>query len=176
MDKCRECPPTDWPASAYVLLGREDLSLSHSKKFTEMNSSSNVTSVSMSTPYMLHLHPVTIPSSITDVNGSDDSKREDTDSVDESTIDGMEHIFNSSTQLRYGRDLRLNEVCFGLYMLIYNTNCHLSYDLFSLMFVFASFLNLCWQVRRLLCSARPVAIQTPVNPTASDQEFQQVIS
>ncbi|KAL0382140.1 UNVERIFIED_CONTAM: Anaphase-promoting complex subunit [Sesamum calycinum] len=39
--------------------------------------------------------------------------------------------------LRYGRDLRLNEV------------------------------------RRLLCSARPVAIQTPVNPTASDQDFQQ---
>ncbi|KAI7741534.1 hypothetical protein M8C21_022341 [Ambrosia artemisiifolia] len=137
LDKCRECPPTDWPASAYVLLGREDLSLSHSKKITEMNSSNNVTSVSMSTPYMLHLHPVTIPSSITDVNGSDDSKREDTDTVDESTIDGMEHIFNSSTQLRYGRDLRLNEV------------------------------------RRLLCSARPVAIQTPVNPTASDQEFQQ---
>ncbi|KAJ0855851.1 putative anaphase-promoting complex subunit 1 [Helianthus annuus] len=137
LDKCRECPPTDWPGSAYVLLGREDLSLSHAKKFTEMNSSNNVTSVSMSTPYMLHLHPVTIPSSITDVNGSDDSKREDTDSVDESTIDGMEHIFNSSTQLRYGRDLRLNEV------------------------------------RRLLCSARPVAIQTPVNPTASDQEFQQ---
>ncbi|KAL8247802.1 hypothetical protein R6Q59_009018 [Mikania micrantha] len=137
LDKCRECPPTDWPASAYVLLGREDLSLSHSKKLTEVSSSSNVTSVSMSTPYMLHLHPVTIPSSITDVNSLDDSKREDTDSVDESTIDGMEHIFNSSTQLRYGRDLRLNEV------------------------------------RRLLCSARPVAIQTPANPTASDQEFQQ---
>lgn len=90
--------------------------MSHSKKFTEISSSNNVTSVSMSTPYMLHLHPVTIPSSITDVNGSDDSKREDTDSVDESTIDGMEHIFNSSTQLRYGRDLRLNEVCFGLFV------------------------------------------------------------
>ncbi|KAK9061061.1 hypothetical protein SSX86_018241 [Deinandra increscens subsp. villosa] len=137
LDKCRECPPTDWPASAYVLLGREDLSLSHSKKLTEHSSSNNVTSVSMSTPYTLHLHPVTIPSSVTDVNDSDDSKREDTDSVDESTIDGMEHIFNSTTQLRYGRDLRLNEV------------------------------------RRLLCSARPVAIQTPANPTASDQEFQQ---
>ncbi|KAG0483614.1 hypothetical protein HPP92_011698, partial [Vanilla planifolia] len=49
----------------------------------------------------------------------------------------MEHIFNSSAQLRFGRDLRLNEV------------------------------------RRLLCSARPVAIQTPANPTATDQDFQQ---
>ncbi|PHT40822.1 Anaphase-promoting complex subunit 1 [Capsicum baccatum] len=28
-------------------------------------------------------------------------------------------------------------------------------------------------VRRLLCSARPVVIQTPVNPTASDQDLQQ---
>ncbi|KAJ9539792.1 hypothetical protein OSB04_026298 [Centaurea solstitialis] len=140
LDKCRECPPSDWPASAYVLLGREDLSLSclaQSNKFTEIKSSNNVTSVSMSTPYMLHLHPVTIPSSITDASGLDNSKLEDTDSVDGSTIDGMEHIFNSSTQLRYGRDLRLNEV------------------------------------RRLLCSARPVAIQTPVNPTASDQDLQQ---
>lgn len=139
LDKCRECPPTDWPASAYVLLGREDLSLSclaNSNKFTEIKSN-NATSVSMSTPYMLHLRPVTIPSSITDSNGLDNSKLEDTDSVDGSTIDGMEHIFNSSTQLRYGRDLRLNEV------------------------------------RRLLCSAKPVAIQTPVNPTASDQDLQQ---
>ncbi|RID73023.1 hypothetical protein BRARA_B00196 [Brassica rapa] len=49
----------------------------------------------------------------------------------------MEHIFNSYTQLRYGRDLRLNEV------------------------------------RRLLCSARPVVIQTSANPTISDQEQQQ---
>ncbi|XP_023752890.1 anaphase-promoting complex subunit 1 [Lactuca sativa] len=140
LDKCRECPPTDWPASAYVLLGREDLSLSclaHSNKFTEINSSNTVTSVSMSTPYMLHLRPVTIPSSVSDATGLDNSKLEDTDSVDGSTIDGMEHIFNSSTQLRYGRDLRLNEV------------------------------------RRLLCSAKPVAIQTPVNPTASDQDLQQ---
>lgn len=30
------------------------------------------------------------------------------------------------------------------------------------------------QVRRLLCSARPVAIQTSVNPSASDQDIQQV--
>lgn len=120
MDKCRECPPTDWPASAYVLLGREDLSLSclaHSNKFTDIKSSNNVTSVSMSTPYMLHLHPVTIPSSVTDATGLDNSKLEDTDSMEGSTVDGMEHIFNSSTQLRYGRDLRLNEVCFCFFLL-----------------------------------------------------------
>lgn len=30
------------------------------------------------------------------------------------------------------------------------------------------------QVRRLLCSARPVAIQTSVSPSASDQDMQQV--
>ncbi|XP_071734398.1 anaphase-promoting complex subunit 1 [Rutidosis leptorrhynchoides] len=140
LDKCRECPPTDWPASAYVLLGREDLSLSclsRSNKFGDIKSSNNVTSVSMSTPYMLHLHPVTIPSSVTDATELDSSKNEDTYCMDGSTIDGMEHIFNSSTQLRFGRDLRLNEV------------------------------------RRLLCSARPVAIQTPANPTALDQDFQQ---
>nr|XP_043632201.1 anaphase-promoting complex subunit 1 [Erigeron canadensis] len=139
LDKCRECPPTDWPASAYVLLGREDLSLScltHSNKSTEVKSSNNMTSVSMSTPYMLHLHPVTIPPSITDSSGLDDFMLEDA-SMDGFTIDGMEHIFNASTQLRYGRDMRLNEV------------------------------------RRLLCSARPVAIRTPVNPTATDQDLQQ---
>lgn len=34
-----------------------------------------------------------------------------------------------------------------------------------------SYLN---QVRRLLCSARPVAIQTSVNPSASEQDVQQV--
>ncbi|KAH1073358.1 hypothetical protein J1N35_025686 [Gossypium stocksii] len=51
--------------------------------------------------------------------------------------DGMENIFSSCTQLRYGRDLRLNEV------------------------------------RHLLCSARPVAIQTSANPSASDQDLQQ---
>lgn len=32
-----------------------------------------------------------------------------------------------------------------------------------------------FQVRRLLCSARPVAIQTSANPSASDQDLQQVL-
>lgn len=140
LDKCRECPPTDWPAAAYVLLGRQDLALSclsHSGKPIELDTRTDESLVSISTPYMLHLQPVTIPSTLSDTVGLDNSKFEDAESVDGSNTDGMEHIFNSSTQLRYGRDLRLNEV------------------------------------RRLLCSARPVAIQTPVNPSASDQDLQQ---
>ncbi|KAL5540564.1 hypothetical protein UlMin_045257, partial [Ulmus minor] len=140
LDKCRESPPIDWPAAAYVLLGREDLALSclgHSCKSKEFETQTNVNLISISTPYMLHLHPVTIPSIVSDPIGLDGTKFEDTDSVDGSMTDGMEHIFNSSTQLRYGRDLRLNEV------------------------------------RRLLCSTRPVAIQTSVNPSASDQDLQQ---
>ncbi|KAK4403403.1 Anaphase-promoting complex subunit [Sesamum angolense] len=111
IDKCRESPPTNWPAAAYVLLGREDLALLHLRDPTK--------SVEL------------------DIKKKFDF--EDIDTFEGSVADGMEHIFNSSTQLRYGRDLRLNEV------------------------------------RRLLCSARPVAIQTPVNPTASDQDFQQLL-
>lgn len=116
LDKCRESPPTDWPAAAYVLLGREDLALSSlacSNKSKEFKTQTNVNLISMSTPYMLHLHPVTIPSTVSDTIGFDGTKFEDTDSVDGSMTDGMEHIFSSSTQLRYGRDLRLNEVIFS---------------------------------------------------------------
>ncbi|KAK4273718.1 hypothetical protein QN277_017057 [Acacia crassicarpa] len=140
LDKCRDSPPNDWPASAYVLLGRQDLamsSLARESKYREFERPINVNVISMSTPYMLNLHPVTISSTISDAIGLEGAKFEDTDSVDGSMIDGMEHIFNSSTQLRYGRDLRLNEV------------------------------------RRLLCSSRPVAIQTSINHSASDQDLQQ---
>ncbi|KAL8463255.1 hypothetical protein ACS0TY_034046 [Phlomoides rotata] len=137
IDKCRESPPVNWPAAAYVLLGREDLALLHLRhqtKYAELDfKKSNL--ISLSTPYMLPLHTVTIPSSASDTLDMD--KLEDIDNFEGPVTDGMEHIFNSSTQLRYGCDMRLNEV------------------------------------RRLLCSARPVAIQTPVNPTASDQDFQQ---
>ena len=59
---------------------------------------------------MLHLHPVIVPSSVSESVGMENTKIEDTSSADGSVIDGMEHIFNSYTQLRYGRDLRLNEV------------------------------------------------------------------
>ncbi|XP_061351686.1 anaphase-promoting complex subunit 1 [Gastrolobium bilobum] len=140
LDKSRDSPPNDWPASAYVLLGRQDLAMStlvRECKHREIKTPTNVNVISMSTPYMLNLHPVTISSTISDAIGLEGTKFEDTDSVDGSMTDGMEHIFNSSTQLRYGRDLRLNEV------------------------------------RRLLCSSRPVAIQTSANHSASDQDLQQ---
>ncbi|XP_024011523.1 anaphase-promoting complex subunit 1 [Eutrema salsugineum] len=140
LDSCRESPPADWPAIAYVLLGREDMALSVFRNMSsskEFEMQSNTSLISMSIPYMLHLHPVIVPSSLSESIGLETTKIEDTNSVDGSVIDGMEHIFNSYTQLRYGRDLRLNEV------------------------------------RRLLCSARPVVIQTSANPTISDQEQQQ---
>ena len=99
-----------------MLLGREDLALSclaHSCKFKELETQTNVNLVSMSPPYMLLLHPVTIPSTVSDTIGLESTRFEDTDSIDGSMADGMENIFSCSTQLRYGRDLRLNEVCFG---------------------------------------------------------------
>ncbi|CAA6654742.1 unnamed protein product [Spirodela intermedia] len=140
LDKCRESPPTDWPAAAYVLIGREDLAmgcLGFSRKLNELESRTYLNLISICTPYVLPLKPVTIPSSVCDLMQSDYMKIEEIGSLDDPFEDGMEHMINSSTKLRYGRDLRLNEV------------------------------------RRLLCSSRPVAIQTPVNPSASDQELQQ---
>jgi anaphase-promoting complex subunit 1 len=86
--------------------------LAREYKYKEIETPTNVNVISMSTPYMLNLHPVTISSTISDTIGLEGTKLEDTDSVDGSMLDGMEHIFNSSTQLRYGRDLRLNEVSF----------------------------------------------------------------
>ncbi|CAM8913570.1 unnamed protein product [Rhodiola kirilowii] len=139
LDKCRENPPAGWPATAYVLLGREELAvsyLSRSGKSKEIEQQTNVNLIAMSTPYMQHVHPVTIPSTISEPIGLDPNKIEHAD-IDGSLADGMEHIFNSNAQLRYGKDLRLNEA------------------------------------RRLLCSARPVAIQTSVNLSASDQDLQQ---
>ncbi|CAL9156743.1 unnamed protein product [Musa hybrid cultivar] len=138
LDKCRESPPTDWPAAAYVLVGREDLAMACLGSLSkEHGSQGSLNLVAISVPYMLHLQPVSVPSSLTEITGSDSMKLEDSDALHRSLEDGMEHIYNSSTQLRFGRDLRLNEV------------------------------------RRLLCSARPVAIETPVNPSASDQDLQQ---
>lgn len=87
--------------------------LARSCKSKELETQTNVNLISMSAPYMLHLHPVTIPSAVSDTIGFDNTKFEDADSADGSMTDGMEHIFNSSTQLRYGRDLRLNEVNFS---------------------------------------------------------------
>ncbi|KAL5095811.1 hypothetical protein RYX36_000138 [Vicia faba] len=136
----RYSSPNDQPAAAYVLLARQDLAMStlaRKCKYKEVETPTNVNVISMFTPYMLNLHPVTISSTISDAIGLEGTKLEDTDSVDGSLLDGMEHIFDSSTQLRYGRDLRLNEV------------------------------------RRLLYPSRPVAIQTSVKHSASDQDLQQ---
>ncbi|XP_073113376.1 anaphase-promoting complex subunit 1 isoform X2 [Elaeis guineensis] len=138
LDNCRESPPTDWPAAAYVLVGREDLAMACLGMLSrDHESQTRANLISISVPYMLHLQPVTVPSSVSEVTRLDGMKSEDSDSPCKSVEDGMEHIFNSGTQLRYGRDLRLNEV------------------------------------RRLLCSARPVPVQTSVNPSASDQDVQQ---
>ncbi|KAL8144559.1 hypothetical protein V2J09_017591 [Rumex salicifolius] len=113
LDKCRESPPANWPSAAYVLLGREDLALScitNAKNSEELETQTNLHLISMSTPYMRHLNPVIVPLTSSESNGLDDSKLEDIDSSDGSMEDGMNHIFSSSTQLQYGRDLRLNEV------------------------------------------------------------------
>ncbi|KAK7361120.1 hypothetical protein VNO77_03161 [Canavalia gladiata] len=101
-----------WPAAVYVLLGRQDLAMStlaRERKYRGIETSSNMNVISMSTPYMLNLHPMTISSTIYDAIRLEGTKVEDTDSVDRSMTDDMEHIFNSSTQFRYGRDLRLND-------------------------------------------------------------------
>ncbi|XP_068662507.1 anaphase-promoting complex subunit 1 isoform X2 [Aristolochia californica] len=113
LDKCRESPPTDWPAAAYVLVGREDLALrclENVSKSWENGLLSTENLIRNSSPYMLHMHPVTIPPSLSEVTGFESVKMEESDSLIGSMVDGMEHMFNSSTQLRYGRDLRLNEV------------------------------------------------------------------
>uniref|UniRef100_A0A0A9DXX7 Meiotic checkpoint regulator cut4, putative n=1 Tax=Arundo donax TaxID=35708 RepID=A0A0A9DXX7_ARUDO len=110
LDKCRESPPDDWPAPAYVLVGREDLAtlkMGPVRKENAFWNNDNLTS--MSVPYMLHLQPVTIPTTASDIPTSEVLNSEDSDSVYKSVEDGMEHIFTSSTQLRFGHDLRLNE-------------------------------------------------------------------
>ncbi|KAK9168101.1 hypothetical protein Syun_000241 [Stephania yunnanensis] len=156
LDKCRESPPNDWPPAAYVLIGREDLASlrsEHTCKSRNLESSDCANLISVSAPYMLHLRLVSIPSTISDTMGLDNNKVEETNSFEGSTVDGMEHIFTSSTQLRYGRDLRLNEADFDSEL---NHGDSAEND-----------------VRRLLCSARPAAVQTSSTPTAVDQEFQQ---
>lgn len=139
LDRCRESPPTKWPAAAYVLLGREDLALLCStdpSKIVEQERRTNLNLISMSTPYVLHLHPVTIPSSVSETLELESTKLKDLDSFDESVTDGMEHIFNSSIQLRYGRDMRLNEVHFTLMNLSTSKNHHI--NCFLLKFYFES--------------------------------------
>lgn len=112
LDKCRESPPSDWPAAAYVLVGREDLAMASFRSSNKQeNVQNNINFGSFSPAYRLHLRPVTVPSSVSEIARLGIAKIEDTD-ASKSVEDGMEHIFNSNTQLRFGRDLRLNEVCF----------------------------------------------------------------
>ncbi|CAN6469882.1 unnamed protein product [Victoria cruziana] len=137
LDKCRESPPDDWPAAAYMLVGREDLaliSLGSSIKCKKNESTSENNLIAFSSPYLLNVRSVTIPSSSLD---KDSNKRDDVDMIDGSAPDGMEHIFNSNMQMRFGRDLRLHEV------------------------------------RRLLCSARPVPLQSSASSNSSEQDMQQ---
>eukprot|EP01018_Ginkgo_biloba_P012111 Gb_37425 [translate_table: standard] len=140
LDRCRESPPVDWPAPAYVLVGREDLASTTMGRSASIKSpykvqcvSDHLNLISMSVPYTLHLHPVIAPSLATDLYEAVDPEMERPDSADESITDGMEHIFNTTTQLRFGRDLRLNEV------------------------------------KHLLCSTRPVSVP-PVSNGGSEQQ------
>ena len=131
-----------------MLLGREDMALSvfrnlSSSKEFEMQSDTSL--ISMSIPYMLHLHPVIVPSSLSESTGMENTKIEDTSSVDGSVIDGMEHIFNSYTQLRYGRDLRLNEVCL-------HTHLELSTHIISLDILSFFFLRMLGSTSFVLCT------------------------
>ncbi|KAF3777767.1 Anaphase-promoting complex subunit 1, partial [Nymphaea thermarum] len=140
LDKCRELPPDDWPAAAYMLVGREDLALISLGSFIkcrkhELTSENNL--VAFSSPYLLNVRSVTIPSSSLDKIGVNSNKMDDVDTIDGSAPDGMEHVFSSSTQMRFGHDLRLHEV------------------------------------RRLLCSARPVPLQSSASSNSSEQDMQQ---
>ncbi|KAF7837560.1 myosin-6-like isoform X2 [Senna tora] len=87
--KCRDSPPNDWPSAAYVLLGRQDLamsSLTRECKYREIERPTNVNVISMSMPYMLNLHPVTISSTISDAIGLEGTKFEDTDSIGKTKV------------------------------------------------------------------------------------------
>ena len=147
LDKCRDSPPDNWPATAYVLVGREDLAMAKmgsARKDNGLWNNDNLTL--MSVPYMLHLQPVTITTTASDIPISEVLNSEDSDSVYKPIEDGMEHIFTSTTQLRFGHDLRLNEVC-----------CVHRYEfaialLFALLFLllfalhFNSYFQICWVV------------------------------
>lgn len=104
----------------------------HLKKSEQLEIQTNWHLISMSVPYMLPLQPVTIPSTVSDTIVMDTSKVDNVDSSDDSSIDGMEHLFNSSTQLRYGRDLRLNEVSYLQYCSVNRRNLFYFHHKFGL--------------------------------------------
>lgn len=150
LDRCREAPPGNWPAQAYVLIGREDLASTHvarplkhmtSHKIGEnlkMDESGTVTKqpdyLSMAAPYTSHLRPISSLPGFSDPNDTADANGT-TAGVDPQLVDGMEHMATTSAPLRFGRDLRLNEV------------------------------------RRLLGSSKPVAVRTNNVPDVSDPDI-----
>ncbi|CAL1529435.1 unnamed protein product [Lymnaea stagnalis] len=77
---CRAQPPSDWPQSAYVLIGRQDLS--------------ELASIAPMTPSFKQ--PDSAP-----------REREDVEKEDE---DGMEHLDEEVLKLRFPKDLRMQEV------------------------------------------------------------------
>ena len=106
--------------------------MAHLKKSEQLEIQTNRHLISMSVPYMLPLQPVTIPSTVSDTIVMDNSKVDNVDLSDDSSIDGMEHLFNSSTQLRYGRDLRLNEVSYLQYCFVNGHNLFCFHHKFGL--------------------------------------------
>jgi anaphase-promoting complex subunit 1 len=150
LDRCREAPPGNWPAQAYVLIGREDLASTHVarplKRMTthkigeklKVDDASSVTKqfddLWMAAPYTLHLRPISSLPGSSDPNDPGDPDGTAA-GVDPQVVDGMEHMAATSASLRFGRDLRLNEV------------------------------------RRLLGSSKPVAVRTSNAPDVSDPDI-----
>jgi anaphase-promoting complex subunit 1 len=145
LNRCRESPPADWPAHAYVLVGREDLASTHlswsgghrsvPRSGDAVSPNTHVDDVWMAAPYMLHLRPVPILAISSDGSEPRDLVVQAAGGIESQMIDGMEHVFTTSAPLRFGRDLRLNEV------------------------------------RRLLGSSKPVAVRTANSPDVSDPDI-----
>ncbi|CAM6122933.1 unnamed protein product [Calypogeia fissa] len=125
LDTCREAPPGDWPPQAYILVGREDLASTCAACFTEArdayrkvsgstkdaskNPVVDATEAFMAAPYMLHLQPITMTSS-TDSHELGESEGQGNGGVEGPLCDGMDHMNTTIAPLRFGLDLRLNEV------------------------------------------------------------------
>jgi anaphase-promoting complex subunit 1 len=95
---------------SFVLVGRENLAttkMGMARKENLLWDNDNL--ISMSAPYMLHLQPVIVSSTAPDIPASEVFNSDDLDSIYKSVEDGMEHTFTSTTQLRFGHDLCLNE-------------------------------------------------------------------
>ncbi|KAJ8947314.1 hypothetical protein NQ318_004566 [Aromia moschata] len=87
--KCRENPPSDWPADAYYLLWREDLAAQALKMEKEKQESSQELLGMYSSTQLQDVMPGI--------------------KADSEQIDGMEDIENSLTKLRFNKDVRVNE-------------------------------------------------------------------